>query len=200
MNLLRTDLSLTLPLPLVADGLCIRAFGNKDASAFAAAVRESITTVGNWLPWCHINYSEAEAQAWFHLCKHNMRCGTAYDFGIFSGDGEELYGGISINQINRQHGIGNVGYWVREKMQRQGIASRAVRAIAQLGFAELELTRLEIVALPDNQKSRGVAEKVGASFEGFARNRLVVNGKAHAGAVYSLIPGQHHCHSAGAKP
>jgi RimJ/RimL family protein N-acetyltransferase len=110
--------------------------------------------------------------------------------GIFSDAGSELYGGVSINQLNLQHNFGNVGYWVRQSRQRKGVATRAVRIIASYGFDVLKLTRLEIVAALDNRASRGVAEKVGAAFECIARNRLVVDGHAVPAAVYSLVPAQ----------
>jgi RimJ/RimL family protein N-acetyltransferase len=88
-----------------------------------------------------------------------------------------------------QHNFGNIGYWVRQSRQQQGVATRAVRTIAAYGFSCLELTRLEIVAAVDNGPSRAVAEKVGAVFECVARNRLIVNGHPVAAAVYSLTPG-----------
>lgn len=176
--------------PLVADGLCIRPFAESDASQFANAARESIATVGAWMPWCRGTYSASDAQSWFDQCDANLRTARAYDVGIFAADGATLYGGISINQVNPQHNFGNIGYWVRQSRQRQGIATRAVRMIAAHGFDDLKLTRLEIVAAVENGPSRGVAEKVGAVFECIARNRLVVNERPIAGAVYSLVPEQ----------
>jgi RimJ/RimL family protein N-acetyltransferase len=110
--------------------------------------------------------------------------------GIFSPDGAQLYGGIAVNQINWRFNFGNIGYWVRQSCQRQGIALRAVRAIADFGFNYLKLTRLEIVVAVGNSASRGVAEKIGATFECIARNRLVLFDAPIDAAVYSLIPGQ----------
>ena len=72
-------------------------------------------------------------------------------------------------RINQQHNFGNIGYWVRESCQRRGIATRAVRAIADYGFNKLKLTRLEIVAAVDSRASRDVAERAGAIFECIAR-------------------------------
>jgi RimJ/RimL family protein N-acetyltransferase len=173
---------------IVVNGLCIRPFDEGDVPAFAGAVRESVATVGVWMPWCHAAYSEADARSWFDHCRANLSAARAYDLGIFLQDGRALCGGISINQLNVQHNFGNIGYWVRQSRQRQGVATRAVRIIAAYGFDRLQLTRLEIVAAVDNRASRGVAEKVGATFECVARNRLVVKGQPVAAAVYSLTP------------
>jgi len=175
--------------PIIANGLCIRPFRVNDTEAFASAVRESVATVGPWLPWCHPGYGTKEARAWIGQCAVRLNMAFSYDVGIFSEDGTALLGSVAINQIDHVHNIGNVGYWVRESMQRQGIATRAARAMAQYGFESLNLTRLEIVAAKDNRASRAVAEKLGATFECVARNRLYVRGEPLDAAVYSLIPG-----------
>jgi RimJ/RimL family protein N-acetyltransferase len=176
--------------PLLTEDLLIRPFERSDVDAFVAAVRESVSTVGLWMPWCHEHYSDSHAQAWIQACAENLGAGFSYDLGIFSTDDKELFGGISINQLNRAHNFGNIGYWVRQSRQRQGIATRAVQAIARFGFDDLKLARLEIVAAENNDISRRVAEKAGAVFECVARNRLIVHGQAQPAAVYSLVPGK----------
>lgn len=177
--------------PLLADNLCIRPFEDGDTEEFVNAVHESVATVGAWMPWCHAAYTAADARTWFNQCTANLNAAHAYDLGIFSAKGDVLCGGVSVNQLNKQHNFGNVGYWVRQSCQRQGIATRAVRMIAAYGFDHLKLTRLEIVAAAENYPSRGVAKKVGAIFECIARNRLIVRGHPVAAAVYSLTPKQH---------
>jgi RimJ/RimL family protein N-acetyltransferase len=175
-------------LPLDSARLCIRPFRQADADAFAQAVFESVSSLMAWMPWCHADYSTDEALEWFTLCADNLQSETSYEFGIFTSDGKTLLGGISINQINREHNFGNIGYWIRASRQRQGLASEAVRVITAYGFKELGLTRLEILAQVDNVASRRVAEKSGASFECVARNRLWFNGRPCDGAMYALIP------------
>lgn len=177
-------------VPLVAAGVCVRMFQRHDIPAFVAAASESAATVGPWLPWCHAGYSIAEAETWFESCERNFQWGLAHEFGIFAAEGGELLGGVGINQLNREHNFGNVGYWVRETRQRCGIASKAVGIVAQYGFREIKLSRLEIVIAETNQASRRLAEKIGATFECVARNRLVIRGQPCAAAVYSLVPGQ----------
>ena len=174
--------------PIVRDGLCIRPFEPRDVEQFVSGVRESVATVSPWMPWCQPEYAAADALEWFAQCSANLSAAHAYDLGIFWADGAEFCGGVSINQLNRQNNFGNIGYWVRQSLQGRGIATRAVRIIANFGFDVLKLTRLEIVAAVENHASRGVAEKAGAKFECIARNRLLVNGCPTAAAVYSLVP------------
>ncbi|MEJ0004198.1 MAG: GNAT family N-acetyltransferase [Pararobbsia sp.] len=172
--------------PILSSRLCIRPFEPGDSPAFVDAALESIDTVGRWMSWCHRDLSLADAQAWIQRCAADLEAGTCFDVGVFSlGDGQ-LLGGISINQINRDHGFGNIGYWIRASRQGSGIAPEAVRLIARFGLERLALSRLEIVAVEHNLASRRVAEKAGAVFECIARNRLTLHASTHAAAVYSL--------------
>src|SRR5436190_16249964 len=115
--------------PILGDGLCIRPLADADIEQFVAAVRESVETVGAWMPWCVASYTPADAKEWFDECASALAERRAYDLGIFSADGAELFGGIAVNQINWRWNYGNIGYWVRQSRQRQRIALRAVRTI-----------------------------------------------------------------------
>src|SRR5262245_43272518 len=150
--------------PILSHGLCLRPFQDSDAEAFAEAARESVATVGRWMTWCHSEYTAEEARQWFAVCTQALAEKSAFDFGVFSADGTELLGGAGLNQFNKLRNFCNLGYWVRESQQRQGIATRAVRALANFGFSVLGLTRIEIVVADGNEPSNAVARKAGAQF------------------------------------
>ena len=173
---------------LFSHGLCLRPFQDSDAEAFVVAARESVATVGRWMPWCHREYTADEARQWIAVCEQSLAEKSAFNFGVFSADGTELLGGGGLNQFNKQHNFCNLGYWVRESKQGQGIATRVVHALADFGFSVLGLTRIEIVVAEGNEPSNGVARKAGAQFEFLARNRLVGRDGPVAASVYSLVP------------
>jgi RimJ/RimL family protein N-acetyltransferase len=173
---------------IACHGLLLRPFENHDAGVFTGAVRESVETVGRWMPWCHADYTDKEALDWFAICRQGGEAHTAYEFGIFSEDGSELLGGAGLNQINKQHAICNLGYWVRSSSQRQQVASRCVRILSQYAFDSLALHRLEIVVAVGNGPSEGVASKSGALLECVARNRLLIRGVSVPASVFSLVP------------
>ena len=176
--------------PLFVDTLCIRPFEARDVTAFVEAVRESLATVGRWMSWCRNDYSIADAEAWFALASKNLHARIAYELGIFAADEKTLLGGVGLNQFNREHNFCNLGYWVRESRQGEGVATQAVRALAGFGFRELKLARIEIVVAQGNIASHRVAQKAGATFECIARNRLMLSGRSQTAAVYSLVTEQ----------
>lgn len=170
--------------------LCLRAFGKKDAAAFASIARESALHADRWMGWCHPHYTEAQALEWFAVCAQERAFQTAYEFGIFNKESGELSGAAGINMIDRIHRRCNLSYWVAPRWQGQGIATTVVSALTQYAFTELGLLRVELVIALDNLASRRVADKAGAQLECLARNRLYLNGSAVDAAMYSLIPGE----------
>lgn len=140
------------------------------------------------MDWCRPEYDARQADAWFDFCERSQAEGSAYDLGIFALDGR-LLGSAGLNLINREHNYCNLGYWVRQSAQRQGVGLRAVVALCRHGFDALGLTRIECVIAEANLPSRRLAECAGAGFEGICRNRLMLRGRPVDAALYGLVPG-----------
>lgn len=140
------------------------------------------------MSWCRADYSLEETQAWQLDCQRAWATQSSYPLLITDTATGDILGVVDINQINREHNIGNLGYWVVSAHSGKGIVTAAARMMAHFGLTELGLTRLEIVTMVHNAASRRVAEKLGATFECIARNRLMGWGKPHDAAVYSLTP------------
>ncbi|MHB1059166.1 MAG: GNAT family N-acetyltransferase [Rhodanobacter sp.] len=173
----------------LSDGkLYLRPWQDDDADALFEAARESVATVGRWLPWCHADYGTDDAVAWIAHCRDSWRSGADHAFAIFAAGSGQLLGGVGLNQRNLPHRSANLGYWVRQSRQGQGLAAPAATLAARFGFGPLGLIRIEIVTLPDNRASQRTAERIGARFESLARQRLWAAGRAHDAHVYGLIP------------
>jgi len=163
----------------------IRAYEAGDAEDLWQAVRESVPEAFPWLPWAHAGYSMDDASAWARSRAQLLAERREFTFAIVGPDGRFL-GGCGINEINPIHRFGNLGYWVRTSATGRGVASEAVRQLADFASRNTELVRLEIVCAVGNQRSQRVAERVGAVREGVLRHRLLLHGKAVDAVMYSL--------------
>lgn len=170
------------------DIVMLRPLQMLDCDALYEAVRESVTEVGLWLPWCHADYARGDSAAFINTTIHWWDTRTQFIFGVFDVADGVLSGTVGVNHLNQQHRFANVGYWMRTSRTRRGFASRAVRLAARFAFSTLGLVRVEIAAQPENTASRRVAERSGATFEGIFRNRIYARGRAYPAALYSLIP------------
>ena len=174
--------------PILFEGLLLRSYDDADLPAVLAAGRESVETVGRWMPWCHAAYAESEVRDWFENCRAGLAAGTAHEFGVFSQADGAFLGAAGLNLINQQNRYCNLGYWVRQSAQRQGVAVRSVLALLPYAFKTLGMQRVEIVVAQGNLASEGVARKAGAQFEWMARNRLYLHGQSVPASIFSLVP------------
>jgi [ribosomal protein S5]-alanine N-acetyltransferase len=70
-----------------------------------------------------------------------------------------------------------LGYWVAERVNGRGLATRAVREVSGNAFEDLGLHRLEAATLVDNAPSQRVLEKNGFERIGLARRYLQLAGE-----------------------
>ena len=166
----------------------VRRFEPADAHSMLAAVQASLAELVYWMPWCKEDYALEDAQNWIRYTEEVWSRRSEFPLGIFEAGTGVVVGGTGINQINKAHRIGNIGYWVSTTHTGRGVARFAAKQAAMLGFGELGLTRLEIVALTHNLASQKVAESIGATRECQARGRLYFHGLPHDAIVYSLLP------------
>jgi len=174
--------------PLPAPPFALRPYRPGDVDELVRAARESVATVGRWMPWCHADYVTAEAQEWIAHAAASVADRSAYELALVDATDDRLVGGVGLNQFNARNNFCNLGYWVRESRQRRGAATAGARALARFGFDRLALTRIEIVVQEGNVASAAVAQAIGARREGVARNRLVILDVPVAAVVYGLVP------------
>jgi RimJ/RimL family protein N-acetyltransferase len=170
-------------VPLTDDRLSIRPPVEDDAPVVAAAVRSSLAELAPWMPWATPTYDESDALAWMR-----RELGTGeHPFVMIAPDGE-IVGSCGINRPDELNRFANLGYWVRADRVGRGYATSATRLLAAWGFRELGLARIEIVMSVENEPSRRVAERVGATHEGVMRRRLLLHGRHHDAHLFSLVP------------
>ena len=94
-----------------SDGtVSIRPYREDDVQPLFDAVRESVAEAYPWLPWCHSKYTLEDSKAWVSSRATAWEKGEEYTFVITDDQGHFL-GGPGLNQIRKQDGFGNLGYW-----------------------------------------------------------------------------------------
>jgi RimJ/RimL family protein N-acetyltransferase len=157
-----------------------------DAEALTAAARESTREVFPWGPWCHPEFSLAEARDWIEEKVVTWEQRSEFEFAVVDA-GDRLMGACGINQIHTAYRFANLGYWVRTSATGRGVATAAVLRAAEFARLETDLVRLELVIAVANAASARVAERAGAQLEGVLRSRLVLHGETHDASMYALV-------------
>jgi RimJ/RimL family protein N-acetyltransferase len=86
-------------------------------------------------------------------------------------------------------GIAEIGFWCVAGWRGLGVTTEAAAAVARWGF-DTGVARLEWYAEVGNHASRRVAEKLGFTFEGQLRSRLLHRGHRVDAWIASLLPGE----------
>lgn len=163
-------------LKLTDGSIIVRPYRRSDINDLYAAARESIAEVSIWMPWCHGGYSVEESREWVESQAQAWQEGTEYGFVITDSASGFFLGGCGLNHIGPVNRMANLGYWVRTSRTGHGVATTATLLLAQFGFRELQLNRIEILAAASNEASQRVAEKAGATREGVLQHSELLGG------------------------
>lgn len=128
-------------------------------------------------------------EEWIRQLRRNEKSGAGVVF-VMEYQGR-IVGQISLGAIcYGAMRTGVVGYWVDERCAGRGFAPMAVCLLADWAMLDPtgpQLHRLEIALLPENERSRNVAVKVGARAEGIRRAYMYVNGRWRDHETYALL-------------
>ena len=170
------------------ENVILRPFEIDDADHLYIAARESLTDLKPWMSWAHDGYSRKEADNFIRITRARWEERTLFAFAIVDANTGDILGGCSLSNKHPVYHYCNVGYWVRTSRHGNGIAGRAAKLAARYGFEHAEIIRAEVVMAVANDKSRRVAEKIGAHYEGMLHNRMVVGKTIYDAHMYSLLP------------
>jgi RimJ/RimL family protein N-acetyltransferase len=181
--------AVTPPQPPLSDGVVtLRPWNESDVEALVTSI-DGDHDIALWLELIPQPYKQAEARMWIHQAATLWREGAGSPFAVLV-DGR-VVGGAGINWIDRDQGVGDIGYWLRKDARGSGYTTRAVRLLAEWAFAE-GCERLQLRADAENLRSQQVAERSGFVREGIQRSarhnpRL---GRRMDFVVFSLLPGE----------
>ncbi|WP_085536452.1 GNAT family N-acetyltransferase [Massilibacteroides vaginae] len=135
-----------------------------------------------WLPFVDNTQQEEDtANAVVQMLQSPSEQFTIRYMGIFVG----LVGFKDFDDSN--HKI-EIGYWLSQYQQGNGIMTRSVDALLDYAFEQLNMNRVQIKVAVDNKKSNRIPQKLGFKFEGVERDgELLADNKYTDINVYSLL-------------
>lgn len=168
------------PGKITGDGMELRLWTMDDVDDLIAACND--LEIARWLPLLPHPYTDESARWWIEEgAPAAWREGGAAFAIAFPGT-RKILGGIGINNVQLGRRQGEVGYWIAPWARRQGVATRATRAISQWAF-DSGLHRLELLVAKENWTSQRVAMSAGFAREGVRRE----GGPARDGGRQDLV-------------
>jgi RimJ/RimL family protein N-acetyltransferase len=174
--------------PLAGDVVLLRPWGEADVPGIVLA---SSDPVMQRFSWRTAPYTETDARDYLAEQEEARLRGEGLSFALVEPrDQDVLLGCISLQEVRLDHGCAAVGYWLAPQARGRGLATQAVRLLAQWAFAELGVARLELTCGPDNEASQRIADRCGFSREGLLRSNVPFKGARRDSVLYSLLPGE----------
>lgn len=160
-----------------------------DYAEWASLRHASRAFLQPWEPtWAEDDLTRPAFRRRLDAWRRDMDLGLAYPFFVFSREGDELVGGVTLSNVRR--GVaqtGTIGYWAGQRHTRRGYILAAVKAVSRFSFGTLGLSRLEAACLKHNEPSANLLLKAGFTEEGFAKAYLKINGVWRDHRLFGLI-------------
>ena len=88
-----------------------------------------------------------------------------------------MIGTTGFTKIDSSHNCAEIGYVLNPSYHRKGYGKEAVSCIVDFGFDKLSLHRISARFMQGNEASLALMKSVGMTFEGYARESMLVKGK-----------------------
>ncbi|WP_461534870.1 GNAT family N-acetyltransferase [Spongorhabdus nitratireducens] len=169
---------------LVDDDIRLCLVQHSFAPRYTELVAAHSEYLSQWLAWPEKCNTEEAFRAFVTRSLHDYADGKSLTCAIeYRG---EIVGNISFNAILDDRKMVEIGYWLAESYQGQGIVTRACRFLINHAFTALDMDKVQISVAEDNKPSRAVCERLGMTLEGIISNREKIGDRILAHAVYGL--------------
>ena len=168
--------------------LILRAMKVSDAEdMFAYAKREDVTRYLTWSPHTDVGYTKE----YLAYVGQRYRTGDFYDWAVVCREDGHMIGTCGFTTFDFTSDVGQIGYVINPDYHGRGLATEAVRAVLAFGFDRLELHRIDARFMQENQRSLKLMERVGMTFEGYARESMKVKGVYRTIGTCSMLKSEY---------
>lgn len=170
----------------VNDATKMRLLRESDAEELYTLARRNHAHLHPWMAWVPDDGVKRSAIANFlREAENEAMEQTAYQTAVVS-DGK-IIGTAGFHEIDWENRLAHIGYWLDESHAGKGIMTAAVAALITYGFAALELNRIEIRCSSKNERSAGIARRLGFTLEGTLRQAYRVRDTYTDDHVFAML-------------
>ena len=150
--------------------LILRKMEVSDVSDFYSyASREETSRYLLWSP----HQSEYSTRYVLESIKRDYRAGTYFELAVILRESGKMIGTSGITSFDAQNRVVEIGYVLSPDYWGMGLAREAASVLMNFAFCELGANRVEAKYMKGNESSRRVMEKLGMTFEGIQRAKLL---------------------------
>lgn len=157
-----------------------------DAKDIYETINRQRKYLGKWLPFVEHTHSIDPVQSFVNSVVNKPQASCEMAFTIRK---DSVFVGLvdlkTTDLVNRKT---EIGYWLSEDHQNQGIMTRSVARICAFAFDELDLNRIQIKCAVGNTPSSDIAKRLNFYFEGIERDGELLSNDTYVDLeVYSKL-------------
>jgi len=142
--------------------------------------------LGKWLPFVAYTKEISDTEKFVNSVVNAPEDRFEYVFAIRKFN--EFIGLIGFKDTDKQNKKTEIGYWLSEKYQKQGIVTKSVDKLCDFAFNKQGINRIQIKCAVENMSSKNIPKKLGFKFEGIERQGELLTGDFYTDLeVYSKL-------------
>ena len=142
--------------------------------------------LGEWLPFVELTKEISDTEKFVDSVVNAPEDRFEYVFAIRRHN--EFIGLIGFKDTDKANQKTEIGYWLSEKFQKQGIITKSVEKLCDFAFNNQGINRVQIKCAVGNKPSRRIPQKLGFKFEGIERDGELLTGNLFTDlAIYSKL-------------
>jgi len=170
---------------LVRENVELKIVDPKDAESLYEQIEKTRPQLAKFMPWGESTKSVAGERAFLEYCQDRMAAKKLWNASIWI-NGHPV-GMIDLHNIDLENKHAEVGYWLGGEFQGNGVMTDCLKKLLEIGFDELGLHKIKLMAEEVNLASNEVAKKVGFQLEGTLKDEIFSAGKYHDASLYGLV-------------
>ena len=142
--------------------------------------------LGKWLPFVEFTKELKDSENFVNSVVNATKDKFEFTFTIRKQN--EFIGLIGLKDSDKINRITEIGYWLSQKYQKQGIVTKSVEKLCDFAFKEQGFNRIQIKCAVKNKSSANIPIKLGFKFEGIERDGQLLSGNKFTDLkVYSKL-------------
>jgi len=163
----------------------LKEIASDDVDAIFNTINSERAYLREWLPFVDATHSSEDTQRFVDSIFQIPEADRELTCVIFYNN--EFAGIIGFRGTDKQNKKTEIGYWLSEKSQKKGIATRSCSKLIDYAFVSLKMNRIQIRVAIENFKSQRIPERLKFQLEGIERDGELLSWGFTDLKVYSLL-------------
>jgi ribosomal-protein-serine acetyltransferase len=147
---------------------------HSDSKTIFETINKQREFLGVWLPFVEFTNELADTEKYVASIVNAPEYTFEHVFTIKKQN--KFVGLVGFKATDRQNKKTEIGYWLSEQHQKQGIITKSVKRLCDFAFNEQGINRVQIKCAVNNIPSKNIPQKLGFKFEGIERQGELLSG------------------------